>query len=579
MPEWIIAMFLIGALLSAGDMAKIFLEARRSRREAAVYDNHPQKLQMEHYADSFRVLAESFYQMPSKSVMPETGRVDKILEKEQQEVCSRCAKASWCWEQYGNLTRERCQELLQTIADGDEDEISRAKGEWNASCLNGSRFLELFWNRYQQERQTALWSGRVAESRRVVAEQLSEVAGIMDRAACDLYSLNSLPDELSEKICRQMKKNGAFVQKIWLQERPKEHLQIYMTVKAGRHCRITLRQTAELIGSLCGIPMVAVRDGAQVLSGEYQTVLFQEDVKFQVLYGVGRITKPGLQMPVGEAAINLVPRRMIREQIEQVRQSYPQWESVGLRALVEIPQGVQLAAKTYNPRLGIEGGISVLGTSGIVEPMSEQALTDSIRLELSILQKQGHRCVLITPGNYGKAFLSGETIGGKSDFHALAQMADRAVKCSNFVGDTLDMCVQQGFSHALLVGHIGKFSKLAAGVMNTHSRYADARLEVFTAHAALAGADRLTLQQLMSSVTTDEAIACLDKAGIRQPVLRSILQKIQDHVQARAGETMKTGVILFSNVYGYLGETDGCREILQQVLQEYEQERNDDDGR
>ena len=159
MPEWIIAMFLIGALLSAGDMAKIFLEARRSRREAAVYDNHPQKLQMEHYADSFRVLAESFYQMPSKSVMPETGRVDKILEKEQQEVCSRCAKASWCWEQYGNLTRERCQELLQTIADGDEDEISRAKGEWNASCLNGSRFLELFWNRYQQERQTALWSG------------------------------------------------------------------------------------------------------------------------------------------------------------------------------------------------------------------------------------------------------------------------------------------------------------------------------------------------------------------------------------------------------------------------------------
>ena len=192
MPEWIIAMFLIGALLSAGDMAKIFLEARRSRREAAVYDNHPQKLQMEHYADSFRVLAESFYQMPSKSVMPETGRVDKILEKEQQEVCSRCAKASWCWEQYGNLTRERCQELLQTIADGDEDEISRAKGEWNASCLNGSRFLELFWNRYQQERQTALWSGRVAESRRVVAEQLSEVAGIMDRAACDPVSYTHL---------------------------------------------------------------------------------------------------------------------------------------------------------------------------------------------------------------------------------------------------------------------------------------------------------------------------------------------------------------------------------------------------
>ena len=150
MPEWIIAMFLIGALLSAGDMAKIFFEARRSRREAAVYDNHPQKLQMEHYADSFRVLAESFYQMPAKSVMPEACRVDKILAKEQQEVCSRCAKASWCWEQYGNLTRERCQELLQTIADGDEDEISRARGEWNVTCLNGSRFPESDLDQYKQ---------------------------------------------------------------------------------------------------------------------------------------------------------------------------------------------------------------------------------------------------------------------------------------------------------------------------------------------------------------------------------------------------------------------------------------------
>lgn len=157
MPEWIIAMFLIGALLSAGDMAKIFLEARRSRREAAVYDNHPQKLQMEHYADSFRVLAESFYQMPSKSVMPETGRVDKILEKEQQEVCSRCAKASWCWEQYGNLTRERCQELLQTIADGDEDEISRAKGEWNCSGTATSRNARRRSGRGVWRRAAAWW--------------------------------------------------------------------------------------------------------------------------------------------------------------------------------------------------------------------------------------------------------------------------------------------------------------------------------------------------------------------------------------------------------------------------------------
>ena len=279
--------------------------------------------------------------------------------------------------------------------------------------------------------------------------------------------------------------------------------------------------------------------------------------------GVGRVTKPGLEMPVGEAAINKTPRRMIAEQIEAVRQLYPQWEGVGLKATVIIPKGEELAKKTYNPRLGIEGGISVLGTSGIVEPMSEQALTDSIRLELSILRKAGHRSVLITPGNYGQTFLS------QGEFAALSPLSPFSVKCSNFVGDTLDMCVQQGFEAALLVGHIGKFAKLAAGVMNTHSRYADGRLEVFCAHAALCGASLPTLRAIMDSVTTDEAIACLDKEGLRAPVMESILQKIDQHVQARAGQTLQTGVILFSNACGCLGQTAGCAPLLQRLTEEY----------
>lgn len=282
--------------------------------------------------------------------------------------------------------------------------------------------------------------------------------------------------------------------------------------------------------------------------------------------GVGRVTKPGLEMPVGQSAINKTPRQMIRQQIEAVQQQHPQWESTGLLVTISIPQGEEIAKRTYNPRLGIEGGISVLGTSGIVEPMSEQALTDSIRLELSILRKAGHKCALITPGNYGKTFLSE---GEFSRLSKLGNLSEQAVKCSNFVGDTLDMCVQAGFQYALLVGHIGKFSKLAAGIMNTHSRYADGRLEVFCTHAALCGADRETIEELMKSVTTDEAIVCLDKVGLREQVLTSMLQKIKQHVSARAGETLKTGVILFSNTYGYLGQTEGCEEILNPLLDEY----------
>ena len=282
--------------------------------------------------------------------------------------------------------------------------------------------------------------------------------------------------------------------------------------------------------------------------------------------GVGRVTKPGLEMPVGEAAINRVPRQMIRQQIELVRQDYPAWEGVGLRATVSIPQGEAVAERTFNPRLGIEGGISVLGTSGIVEPMSEKALTDSIKLELSILRKAGHTGVLITPGNYGQAFLNSGTLEG------LSALSERAVKCSNYVGDTLDMCVQQGFERVLLVGHIGKFCKLAAGIMNTHSRYADGRLEVFTAHAALCGARKETLFALMDSATTDEAIALLDREGLRQKVMQSMLQRIEEHVRARAGETLQTGVILFSNAHGFLGMTQGSEQILQRLLQEYQSE-------
>ena len=137
------------------------------------------------------------------------------------------------------------------------------------------------------------------------------------------------------------------------------------------------------------------------------------------------------------------------------------------------------------------------------------------------------------------------------------------------MGDTLDMCVQQGFERVLLVGHIGKFCKLAAGIMNTHSRYADGRLEVFTAHAALCGASREMLFALMDSATTDEAIALLDREGLRQKVMQSMLQRIEEHVRARAGETLQTGVILFSNAHGFLGMTQGSEQILQRLLEEY----------
>lgn len=267
--------------------------------------------------------------------------------------------------------------------------------------------------------------------------------------------------------------------------------------------------------------------------------------------GVGRVTKPGLDQPVGAAAINRVPRRMIEEEVLSVGDALG-YEG-GFRVTVSVPEGKEAAQKTFNPQLGIEGGISILGTSGIVEPMSAQALIDTIALEIRQKAAQGHRTIILTPGNYGTDFLR-------------AQEMDRwgisVVKCSNFIGDALDACGAEHIQGVLLVGHLGKLVKLAGGIMNTHSRTADCRAELFCAHAALRGADRELCRALMDCTTSDACIAVLDKAGLREAVLGSLLSAVQDHLDRRVAGAFQVGAVVFSNQYGLLGRTSQAKELM-----------------
>ena len=246
------------------------------------------------------------------------------------------------------------------------------------------------------------------------------------------------------------------------------------------------------------------------------------------------MTKPGLDQPVGAAAINTVPRQMIRAAMEAV------CAETGY-------------SKTFNPMLGVEGGISILGTSGVVEPMSEQALVDTIAVQLRQAAASGETRLILTPGNYGLDFLR-ETCG------ALASVP--VVKCSNFIGDALDIAALEGFGSVLLVGHFGKLVKLAAGVMNTHSRFADARLESITAHAALCGASTEVCRALMRQVTTDGCLAVLEDAGLREPVTASLMAAMQRHLGRRAGDAFTVGAITFSNQYGLLGMTEPAETML-----------------
>ncbi len=259
--------------------------------------------------------------------------------------------------------------------------------------------------------------------------------------------------------------------------------------------------------------------------------------------GVGRVTKPGLDQPVGAAAINSTPRRMILEAVEAVCRTV-EYDG-GLQVTVSVPQGEELAKKTLNGDLGVLGGISILGTSGIVEPMSHQALVDTIALELRQAYALGHRRVILTPGNYGTAFLREQ---------GLDAFGVPVVKCSNYIGDALDEAVSLGYEELLLAGHLGKLIKLAGGIMNTHSRQADCRRELITAHAAVCGGSRELCQALMECATTDACLELLEREGRMEQVMESLIGEIGKHLQKRA-QGIQAGAMVFSNERGLLGVT------------------------
>ena len=269
--------------------------------------------------------------------------------------------------------------------------------------------------------------------------------------------------------------------------------------------------------------------------------------------GVGRVTKPGLEQKIGQAAINKVPRKMIAEAVEGVCRKYGYCG--GVKVLISIPEGEETAKKTFNPRLGITGGLSVLGTSGIVEPMSEKALTDTIYLEMKMLHESGCAYCYAVPGNYGMDFLT-ESMGIDPDL---------AVKCSNYVGETIDDARLLGMKGLLLIGHVGKFIKLAAGVMNTHSRQADCRMEVFASHAAMAGADADTVKAVIGRLNTAEAPRTLKNTGLLQEVIQTVTERISFYLRQRAGEELEIGAVVFSSEEGILGQTENAARLSEKI--------------
>lgn len=284
--------------------------------------------------------------------------------------------------------------------------------------------------------------------------------------------------------------------------------------------------------------------------------------------GIGRVTKPGLDQPVGAAAINSVPRKMIRDAVYALLEEAGEFLPVSIT--ISVPAGVEAAKKTFNPVLGIEGGISVLGTSGIVEPMSEEALVETIRTHLNVLRAEGRKWVIAVPGNMGAGFLKGYlTEQNKTSVGSMEAFMNSLVTMSNFVGRTIDITAELGFSGILIAGHMGKLVKIGNGIMNTHSREADGRMDTMLSCALSAGTEDLELlRKIQGSNTTDEVMDHLKQAGILDDTIKVFLKRAAWHLAHRSRAEVKTGMIVFGTKGEYLGETEDADMILKNALEE-----------
>ena len=249
--------------------------------------------------------------------------------------------------------------------------------------------------------------------------------------------------------------------------------------------------------------------------------------------GIGRITKPGLDQPVANAAINSVPSKMITDEAESICEKYGY--TGGISIIISIPDGEELAARTFNPRLGITGGLSILGTSGIVEPMSNTALTGAIRTELQILAAAGENKLILTIGNFGERFAK----------EILNLPPNNQIKCSNFIGDTLAAATELGFKQILIIGHIGKLVKLGLGITNTHSSNGDGRREMLIACALRSGASLELLQKIDDCITTESMVALLDEADILSRTMANLGAEIEDTLKRHVLPDIEIGFVCF----------------------------------
>jgi cobalt-precorrin-5B (C1)-methyltransferase len=276
------------------------------------------------------------------------------------------------------------------------------------------------------------------------------------------------------------------------------------------------------------------------------TVKLTDDGKIRIKgnKGIGVVTKHGLPVPVGESAINPTPRKMIKKGIKEVLPP-----GKGVEVTLSVPEGEKVAAKTLNSKLGIIGGISILGTTGVVKPLSTEAYRRSMVLQFDVALSRGYKRLFLVPGNIGERITK----------QLFKVPEDAIVQTGDFMGYMLDKAVEKGVKEIILLGHPGKLVKLAAGIFNTHHKVADARSEVIAAYAGAVGADSQLINRILQSNTTEEAIVLLKQANLLQQTFNKIAERVGSRVTVRVKNKAKIGVIMVSLKGVILGTNESAR--------------------
>lgn len=289
MQMWMIAMLAVSAVLIIRDMAKLFFTDKKKGKP--VYDVYPQKEKIERYARSFQKLAHTFYDMPKYQEQLTQGDVEQIFLRVREQVCESCGQCDMCWRKQENQTRQKMYEMLRVMEDGREERILHAQGDWVARCVQATRFTEKLQNAFLESREELLYRNRLIENRLAVAEQLNEVARLIQNLSKDVSDICTLPTQTEEHIRKCLEKKHIVVKQVWMLSKPDEKWRIFLNIRMRNGQCITMKEVARQLSQACGCTMVPAKDSRAVLNSEPKTILFTEDVTYKVLYGVARVTR------------------------------------------------------------------------------------------------------------------------------------------------------------------------------------------------------------------------------------------------------------------------------------------------